>query len=274
MRFVPNLQPPDEPIFGGNRFTTLGNLLFFAASEPTHGMELWETDGTAPGTQLVQDINPGPLSSEPLNLTPFQNRIYFAANDRVHGQEPWVLDSSGSLAGSVFNDASNSGIDSPGDQPMAGVMVYIDANNDGVRDPGDPTATTDANGNYTFSNLRPGSYTVREILPSGWRRTTPIDEQLNTRVLFGAAAAGPTFGNVQISTDSLGFDYLITLARHYGQPGTFATGDLDGDGKVDFADLVLLARNYGHPLATSAAAMFAASQMPPSQIILKVKARQ
>lgn len=257
--FVPDLQPPDEPVLGGNRFTTLGNLLFFTATEPTHGMELWETDGTPSGTQLVQDINPGPQSSEPLNLTPFQNRIYFAANDGLHGQEPWVLDSSGSITGSAFNDASNTGVESPGDPPMAGITVYIDANNDGVLDPGDPTATTDANGNYTFSDSQPGSYTVRENLPSGWRRTTPIDSQLIVRVLFGGTAAGPTFGNVQISTVSLGFDYLITVARHYGQAGTFATGDLSGDGKVDFADLVLLARNYGHPLAGSAAAMLAAS---------------
>jgi len=267
--FLPDLQPPDEPVFGGSRFTTLGNLLFFAATEPAHGMELWETDGTASGTQLVQDINPGPLSSEPLNLTPFQRRIYFAANDGIHGQEPWILDSSGSITGSVFNDSNNSGVQSPGDVPMAGVTVYIDGNNDGVLDSGDPTTTTDANGNYVFTDLQPGSYTVREILPTGWRRTTPIDAQLSVRVLFGGAAAGPVFGNVQISTIPLGFNYLITLARNYGHAGTFATGDLNGDGKVDFDDLVLLARNYGHALAASAAAaMFAASQVPTTAALL------
>jgi len=44
---------------------------------------------------------------------------------------------------------------------------------------------------------------------------------------------------------TLDFNYLVTLARNYSHPGTFATGDLNGDGQVGFDDLVLLARNYG-----------------------------
>ena len=254
---------------GDGAFAALNGSLFFFANDYGKNTQLWVTDGTTADTDAVQGFDP-PLfhSSEPTWLTPFQGRLYFAGdNGSGDGTQPWVLDSSGSIAGSVFNDAHNNGVESPDDAPMAGVTVYLDANNDGVLDPGDPTTTTDANGNYKFSDLQPGSFTVREILPAGWRRTTPIDSQLTVRVLFGGAAAGPTFGNVQVSTIPLGFEYLITLARHYGQAGTFATGDLNGDGKVDFADLVLLARNYGHPLTGSAAAMFAASQVPPSQII-------
>ena len=34
--------------------------------------------------------------------------------------------------------------------------------------PGDPTATTDANGNYTFTGLLPGSYTVGEVRQPGY----------------------------------------------------------------------------------------------------------
>ena len=40
----------------------------------------------------------------------------------------------------------------------------------------------------------------------------------------------------------------LTLAQHYGQQGTFATDDVNGDGQVNFADLLLVAQNYGHPL--------------------------
>src|SRR5205807_1338606 len=35
------------------------------------------------------------------------------------------------------------------------------------------TATTDANGNYSFSNLYSGNYTIALIMPSGERSTTP-----------------------------------------------------------------------------------------------------
>jgi len=50
---------------------------------------------------------------------------------------------------------------------------------------------------------------------------------------------------------TLDFNYLVTLARNYSHPGTFATGDLNGDGQVGFDDLVLLARNYGKVVSPS-----------------------
>ena len=45
------------------------------------------------------------------------------------------------------------------------------------------------------------------------------------------------------------FSDLVILAAHYGQPGIFSTGDLNLDGSVDFADLVLLASNFGRSVA-------------------------
>jgi len=61
------------------------------------------------------------------------------------------------------------------------------------------------------------------------------------------------FGDVLVSSVPMDFSYLLTLAQHYGQQGTFATGDVTDDGSVNFADLLLVAQNYGHPLAAAAA---------------------
>ena len=48
------------------------------------------------------------------------------------------------------------------------------------------------------------------------------------------------------------FADLVLLAQHYGQSGTFAQGDLTGDGTVNFAGLVILAQDYGRSVAASA----------------------
>ena len=51
------------------------------------------------------------------------------------------------------------------------------------------------------------------------------------------------------------FKDLVILAAHYGSTGaTFAMGDANGDGVVDFKDLVILAANYGRSISPGAAA--------------------
>lgn len=63
------------------------DLLFFQANDSTHGRELWKSDGTAQGTQMVKDItNPG--SSSPSQLTSYGGKLFFA-----HGNnEFWYTD--------------------------------------------------------------------------------------------------------------------------------------------------------------------------------------
>ena len=71
--------------------TVVDGTLYFAASDGTHGTELWMSDGTAAGTTMVMDINPGPAGSSPRNLTVAGDILYFAANDGTHGTELWAL---------------------------------------------------------------------------------------------------------------------------------------------------------------------------------------
>jgi ELWxxDGT repeat protein len=83
----------DSGLPGG--ITDVHGLLYFAVDDGVHGVELWQSDGTAAGTVMVQDINPGldaygnPNSSDPSWLESFNNRLYFAATDPTHGTELW-----------------------------------------------------------------------------------------------------------------------------------------------------------------------------------------
>ncbi len=88
----------------GNSFGSLivaavemDQFVLFAATDQAHGTELWRTDGTEAGTQLVMDILPGDRSSGPRSLTRFGDIAYFWADDGTHGHELWLSD--GTTAG-------------------------------------------------------------------------------------------------------------------------------------------------------------------------------
>jgi ELWxxDGT repeat protein len=70
----------------------LGGFLYFPGEDGMHGRELWRTDGTREGTQLVRDVCPGPCSSQLSSLTAFGNLLAFRATDELHGWELWISD--------------------------------------------------------------------------------------------------------------------------------------------------------------------------------------
>ena len=53
----------------------MGGNVFFSASDPDHGRELWTTDGTPGGTALVKDIRPGSKGSGAHGFTVVNGKI-------------------------------------------------------------------------------------------------------------------------------------------------------------------------------------------------------
>ena len=88
--------------------------LYFAANNGESGSELFVSDGTAEGTQLVADINPGSgygysSGSYPYNLVEFNDRLYFSANDDTNGNELFVTDGTAEGTQLVADINPNSG---------------------------------------------------------------------------------------------------------------------------------------------------------------------
>ncbi len=64
-----------------SRLKTLGNRLFFAATQPGTGEEPWTSDGTQGGTKILQDLVPGNKGSGPHHFVRWDGRAWFLARD-------------------------------------------------------------------------------------------------------------------------------------------------------------------------------------------------
>jgi ELWxxDGT repeat protein len=88
---------PGAKSSGPTQLVRAGGAIYFVATDPAHGAELWKWDGTT--TSLVKDIRPGPVGSAPSSLTVIDDQLFFAADDGVTGREPWTSD--GTSAGTA-----------------------------------------------------------------------------------------------------------------------------------------------------------------------------
>jgi ELWxxDGT repeat protein len=73
---------------------TIGTRRYFVAFDEDSGSELWVTDGTSSGTQMVKDINPGTGSAGISDIVVMGGVLYFQASDGTSGVELWAYDSS------------------------------------------------------------------------------------------------------------------------------------------------------------------------------------
>lgn len=72
-------------------FKVYNNRLYMQAGDNVNGTQVWSTDGTVPGTQMLKNIN-SPSGCMPDLFTVCNNMMYFIANDGTHGQELWITD--------------------------------------------------------------------------------------------------------------------------------------------------------------------------------------
>ena len=108
----------------------------------------------------------------------------------------WVRDTTAlqpaTLRGKIFNDKNESKIQDSGEEALVGWTIFLDANRSGTLDPGERSTTTDANGQYIFDNLAPGTYAVAQLVPAGWAQTFPGDSPAisgETAALSGSATS-------------------------------------------------------------------------------------
>lgn len=102
---------PGNNSYAPDYLTAVGNTLYFVTdSDNDFNLELWKSDGTAGGTQIIgADGQPPNLGIGSLYLTAVGNTLYFVANDPVSGLELWKTDGTDA---NVVKDISSGSPDS------------------------------------------------------------------------------------------------------------------------------------------------------------------
>jgi ELWxxDGT repeat protein len=147
---VADLFPPQGDSFPTG-FTPAPNGVVFAADDGS-GIELWSSDGTAAGTQML-DLGPG--AAAPTGFVAFGNAIYCAATWSGLGQE--LLRTDGSLAGTAFVADLRPGTASSSPQALtsaAGRLWFTAIDDLGGREPWVSDGTV--SGTLRLADVRPG----------------------------------------------------------------------------------------------------------------------
>jgi cyclophilin family peptidyl-prolyl cis-trans isomerase len=230
---VPNLSGTGIPSEAGTK-NTVGTIAMALSTGPNTGTNQWfinlaanpALDGTSNGgpftvfgavigngMQVVNQIAALPTKS--VNSTVpsvgLSNLPVSASNQLV------VISSMSvdSIDGTVFTDANGNGQLDSSEQGVPGRTVFVDKDGTGTPTANDPQTTTDANGHYSFSGLAAGSYTVREVLPSGISLTTATQ----TVAVAAGQTAAANFGEQPSLSGKVFIDLNGNGTLDPGEPG-------------------------------------------------------
>lgn len=113
------------------------------------------------------------------------------------------------LVGTLWCDTDSNGIQDVGEAAVEGVVVTLT-----LPDATTTTATTDAAGNYSFSALDPGSYTIQFESPAGFTSTSAIPVEISSgdaSVGQGLIPTGGTSGSGSTSRSGGGSRTITDL---------------------------------------------------------------
>jgi ELWxxDGT repeat protein len=175
-RMVVDIAPggsADEPASGicgdssfeGVRMYAYGERLVFAADDGVHGCEPWLSDGTAAGTRMIADLNPGSAGSLNWPTEWFSTRavvilgeqLIFPATDGVHGTELWISDGSAKGTRLLQDIAPGAATSAPDELAVLNGRLFFSADDgDHGREPWVSDGSTE--GTRMIGDIAPGSH--------------------------------------------------------------------------------------------------------------------
>jgi ELWxxDGT repeat protein len=242
-RLVKDIDTITNPGSGPSDFTEVGGTVFFVASTPATGRELWKSDGTDAGTVRVKDINPGGVDyiSEVFELSSkvlmnVNGTLYFSADDAINGLELWKSD--GTEAGTTLFRDINPGSDwsFPGLQTVVNGTLFFSA--------GDGASGTEL---WKSDGTVAGTVRVKDINLGGYGSHPGSLTNVNGTLYFSACdkangfqlwkSDGTDAGTIRVKVISPNVDTLYCFANSFGPSslenvnGTLYFSTDDGTGR-------------------------------------------
>jgi serine-aspartate repeat-containing protein C/D/E len=131
-----------------------------------------------------------------------------------------------SISGYVYVDADNDGVFDSGEKPLANVTVaLLDADGTATGD----TTTTNSSGYYAFTNLKPGTYGVKETQPSGYLDGLDTAGTIGGTTKGTAHNPGDQIDGVKLASGQSGVNYNFGELEPASISG-YVYVDADNDG--------------------------------------------
>lgn len=186
----------------GNKDQDAGEKPMAGVSFTVTGPSFSKTEKTdASGLIIFSSINPGEYTATETVPTDFEVTTPNPQKETVvcgqtalltFGDKPKPKPQIGKLKILKFEDTNGNGQQGSGESPLANVSFRITGPN-GF----DQTKLTDQNGEILLTDLEPGTYTVLETVPSGFKPTTLTTQQA---VVVVEQTTTLKFGNQKLST--------------------------------------------------------------------------
>ncbi|MHB8780083.1 MAG: DUF7507 domain-containing protein [Candidatus Geothermincolia bacterium] len=151
----------------------------------------------AAGAQAVFLGDYGPVTAadmplvENLATADTQEGCHAEAGVTVTVVQPVTPQVTGAIMGNKWHDVNGDGRHTADEPGLAGITITLEGT--GI----DESATTGANGSYSFTDLPAGEYVVRELTPEGWMATVPTVRTV--KLASGETREGIDFMNVRVS---------------------------------------------------------------------------
>jgi ELWxxDGT repeat protein len=121
-----NLEPAEERSSWPGGYQVVGSRAWFLATARATGQELYRTDGSAAGTALVLDLEPGPTSGEYLSaVTGWGSGVVFAARHSELGPQLWYDDGGTTPARPLLEVAAATGLHDLGQVVTLGAALLF-----------------------------------------------------------------------------------------------------------------------------------------------------